>query len=106
MREIWWNLADICHGLTILGCAVATYLLFGSLFGMGTGGGPDFSSVIGLSFVVIPYCAGRVFEGVAARPLKVDTSKVAPCPVCRSFVPKSATRCKHCQIVLIPMASD
>lgn len=106
MREIWWNLADICHGLTIIGCAIASYLLFASMTAMGTGGGPDFSSVIGLSFVVIPYCAGRVFESVGSRPLKVDSSKMAACPECRSFVPKAATRCKHCQSTLVPMTAD
>lgn len=103
MLEIWRTLANISHVATILGCAVASYILFASIVGMGSNGGPDFSSVIGLSFVVIPYCAGRTFEALAARPVDEDKYDNSPCPACKSSVPKAATRCKYCQSTLIPL---
>lgn len=104
MREMYWTLANICHGLTIIGCAIATYVLYLSFSNMSVGGGPDFSSVIALSFVIIPYCAGRVFESIAARPPEVDKNSMTPCPACRSYVPKSATKCKHCHTDLLAIS--
>ena len=101
MREIYYLLANICHVLTLLGCAFAAWVFFLAFGNMATGQGPDFSAVIGITAVIIPYCAGRVFEAIAARPAMVDKYTMTPCPACRSFVPKAATRCKHCHTDLL-----
>lgn len=106
MREVWWNLADLCHVLTIIGCGVATWILFVSLNNTAISSMPDFSSVVGLSFVVIPYCAGRVFESVATRPPRINKDTHSLCPACRRYVHNAATRCMHCHAELTPIAAD
>lgn len=96
MREFYILLANICHVLTLLGCALATWILFMSFGGMANGQGPDFSAVIGVTAAIIPYCAGRVFEALAARASSVERYSTTPCPACLNRVPKAASRCVHC----------
>lgn len=65
---------------------------------------PDFSSVIAISFVIIPYCIARALAALADI-LPIDAppnENIAPCPACLSDVPLSASKCRYCQTTLIP----
>jgi ribosomal protein L40E len=100
MRQNFRTLANICHGLTVIGGVYAAAILLTSLHNITSEGLPDFSSVITISFVILPYCIGRVFEALAARESIDDSHSL--CPACHSIIPDAATKCRYCQSTLNP----
>lgn len=106
MRPYFNFLAGLCHVLTILGGIYAAIVLFGSLYNIAYRDIPDFSSVIALSFAIIPYLLGRAFQSLAelAKQYEPADREVAQCPACMGLVPYSASICRHCHSELIPLS--
>lgn len=67
MQYFLRSASNVFYLLTIIGGFVAAWVVFVSIKNMAIAGGPDFSSVIALSFPIIPYCIARAFDGIRAN---------------------------------------
>ncbi len=106
MRKLFDFLAILFNVLTVIGGGYAAVILVKSVDNISRYDAPDFSSVIAISYLLIPYCLARTFRSLADRAAADVEIETAPCPACLSQIPFSASVCRYCQEKLIPVGDE